>query len=175
MNRDVFRTAVLLIIVALIAASLIIRSHSPAHPASLVRRSGDAALYPPAETPGEVDQTITQENIEQTICVSGYTKHVRPPVELTNRIKRERMMRYTLSGTLSEYELDHIIPLELGGCPNCPTNLWMEPLQDAHEKDRVENYLHRQVCDGKMQLIDAQQLITRDWYAVFKQIEHAHP
>jgi hypothetical protein len=65
-------------------------------------------------------------------------------------------------------EVDHFIPLELGGS-NDITNLWPEPYSapGAHEKDHVENYLHEQVCNGSMALGDAQQMIANDWYAVY--------
>src|ERR1019366_5961663 len=49
-------------------------------------------------------------------------------------------------------EGDHLVPLELGG-DNVIANLWPEPAEPHpgfHEKDRVENYLHRQVCSGAM-------------------------
>src|ERR1700685_964893 len=38
----------------------------------------------------------------------------------------------------SAYELDHLIPLELGGCPDCKENLWLEPYDPqpgARQKD----------------------------------------
>ena len=132
-------------------------------------RVGDAWLYPPESTPGAVDAEVTQDDIQQTICISGYTTRVRPPTGFTNRLKRELMEEYNLPGEPSDYELDHDIPLELGGCGDCLTNLWMEPLTHpgAHEKDRVENYLHRAVCDGQITLADAQMAIARDWYSVY--------
>jgi hypothetical protein len=71
------------------------------------------------------------------------------------------------------YEVDHLIPLELGG-DNTIANLWPEaadPVPGFHEKDKVENYLHRQVCSGAMGLTDAQRQIASDWLKVWKQIE----
>jgi hypothetical protein len=71
------------------------------------------------------------------------------------------------------FEVDHLIPLELGG-DNTIANLWpeaAEPVPGFHEKDRVENYLHRQVCSGAMGLADAQRDIARDWLKVWKRIE----
>ena len=53
-------------------------------------------------------------------------------------------------------------------------NLWpeaAEPRPGFHQKDKVENYLHRQVCAGAMSLTDAQRQIATDWIAVWKQIE----
>jgi hypothetical protein len=37
-----------------------------------------------------------------------------------------------------KYELDHIIPLCLGGSPTDPSNLQLEPWDEATRKDRVE-------------------------------------
>ena len=67
------------------------------------------------------------------------------------------------------YELDHFVPLELGGS-NDPKNLWpeaAEPRPGFHEKDKVENYLHKLVCSGTMRLLEAQQAIESDWYSEF--------
>ena len=66
-------------------------------------------------------------------------------------------------------EIDHLISLELGG-DNGLANEWPQPytpVPGAHEKDKVENWLHAQVCSGKMELADAQKQIATDWYAVY--------
>ncbi len=70
------------------------------------------------------------------------------------------------------YEVDHFIPLELGGS-NDISNLWPEaakPTPGFHEKDKVENYLHRQACSGSMSLQQARQEITSNWLQVYDQI-----
>jgi hypothetical protein len=57
----------------------------------------------------------------------------------------------------------------LGGS-NDITNLWPEaasPTPGFHPKDKVENYLHEQVCKGAMSLGQAQSLITTNWLAVY--------
>jgi len=138
-------------------------------PATRFARLGDASLYPPEETSGAIDDRVTQGNIHETICVSAYAAGVRPSSSFTSRIKHERMQQSGLPGMQSDYELDHVIPLELGGCPDCMANLWMESwsFPGAHEKDRVENYLHREVCADHITLADAQNMITQDWYAVY--------
>ena len=69
---------------------------------------------------------------------------------------------------MGEYELDHIIPLEVGGNPQDRSNLALQPWYgegSAVEKDRLENQLHRLVCNGEMGLIDAQKCIAEDWHA----------
>lgn len=40
----------------------------------------------------------------------------------------------------------------------------------AREKDMLENYLHRQVCSGQMDVRAAQQAISRDWFSSWKQM-----
>jgi len=59
-------------------------------------------------------------------------------------------------------ELDHLVPLELGGS-NDVTNLWPEVGSIPNAKDEVENTLHSWVCSGKMTLIQAQTEIAGDW------------
>jgi hypothetical protein len=71
------------------------------------------------------------------------------------------------------YEVDHLIPLELGG-DNVIENLWAEPARPQpgfHEKDEVENCLHKQVCSGAIRIDAAQNVIARDWIKVWEQIE----
>lgn len=138
-----------------------------------IGRAGNPRLYPPAETPGAVDGRITPENIHQTICVSGYTRTLRPGRNITDAIKRKRMEELSLPGESSDYELDHLIPMELGGCGDCPANLWMEPFSDALQKDRVENYLHQQVCQDRIGLSEAQRLIVEDWYGIYLKIRES--
>jgi hypothetical protein len=69
-------------------------------------------------------------------------------------------------------EIDHIIALELGGA-DTEANLFPQPYNPpsgigAHAKDRVENYLHHQVCDHGFSLPLAQQQIASDWYQVYQ-------
>jgi hypothetical protein len=71
-----------------------------------------------------------------------------------------------------EYEVDHLISLELGGS-NSIRNLWPEsyitqPL-NARVKDRVENKLHQLVCAGTVPLEQAQKEIAADWTAAYVQ------
>lgn len=125
-------------------------------------------------TPGALNPSVTQSNIQRTICVTGYTATIRPSVSYTNPLKAELMRSYGLTGMPSAYELDHLISLELGGNPTSPSNLWPEaylPVPGAHEKDKVENYLHSQVCGGQMTLAAAQKQIASDWGAVWAKIK----
>ena len=124
-------------------------------------------------TPGAIDPRVTQSNVRNTICRRGYTSTVRPPFEYTNAMKHRLMRIYGVAGSIHDYELDHLIPLELGGCPKCEANLWPEPrnvFPGASEKDEVESYLRDQVCSGRMPLAEAQQQIAADWYGVYRRM-----
>lgn len=44
------------------------------------------------------------------------------------------------------------------------------PNPGAKQKDRVENYLHRQVCSGEITLEEAQNALRNDWVRVYDQI-----
>lgn len=117
-------------------------------------------------TPGVTNPGVTQANIVTTICVRGWTATVRPPASYTTALKRQQMIAYGETGPVSGYEEDHQIPLELGGAPRDPRNLWPEPwngAQGAHTKDQTENSLHRSVCSGAMRLADAQAQMVQQW------------
>ena len=115
----------------------------------------------PTCTPGAIDPAVTQADIQTTICRSGYTATVRPPVSETDKLKREMYTAYGIpTGTASE--LDHLVSLELGGA-NDASNLWPEVGSQPNPKDSVENDLHKAVCSGKVTLAAAQQAIASDW------------
>jgi hypothetical protein len=123
-------------------------------------------------TPGVINPDVTQANIDSTICVAGFTKTIRPPASYTGKLKRQQIQEYGYTDTNSrDYEEDHFISLELGGSPTDPKNLWPEPHPSTNEKDKVEDYLHKQVCDGKLTLAQVQSEITQNWYAVYQQIK----
>ncbi|TMV43420.1 hypothetical protein FGG78_41530, partial [Thioclava sp. BHET1] len=69
----------------------------------------------PQINPGAIDPRVTQANIHRTICVPGYSRSVRPPVSYTERVKRQQIAAYRYADRrLRDYELDHLISLELG-------------------------------------------------------------
>jgi hypothetical protein len=126
---------------------------------------GEDIYYPDVtKTPGDIFSDVTATDV----CRSGYSSSVRSVSVATKKaVYTEYGILYPPdSGT---YEVDHFIPLELGGS-NDIKNLWPEPANPTpgfHQKDTVENYLHKQVCNGQMTLGDAQDLIKTDWYSVF--------
>ena len=109
-----------------------------------------------ARTPGVLNPDVTQANIATTICVSGWTKAIRPPTGYTNDLKLKQMREYSVGGSPSDYQEDHLISLELGGHPTDPRNLWPEPYPRASAVDAIENELNRRVCSGDLSLERAQ-------------------
>jgi hypothetical protein len=125
----------------------------------------------PACTPGITWQAVTQATIRQTICRPGWTKTVRPPESYTQPLKLRQIARYGYASTWpAGYEEDHLIPLELGGAPRDPRNLWPERGPSPNAKDRVENALRRAVCDGRVSLRAAQRVIAADWETALAQL-----
>ena len=113
-----------------------------------------------ARTPGVINPDVRQETIGRTICVSGWTRTIRPPEVYTSALKVEQIREYGLAGSPSDYQEDHLISLELGGHPTDRRNLWPEPRPHAEEVDRVENQLREQICSGALTLAGAQRRIS---------------
>ncbi len=133
--------------IALAVLAIVLRSRDH-HPPAVV---ADAA-----RTPGVLNPDVTQSNIKQTICVQGWTRTIRPPVEYTNALKVKQMRAYRELGPPSDYQEDHLISLELGGSPTDARNLWPEPYPRAAQVDQIENDLNAKVCSGALSLADAQ-------------------
>lgn len=135
----------------------------------------DATLPDSARTPGATNPAVTQSDIGQTICVSGWTSTVRPSSSVTTRLKIQQLQSgYSYDGDMAtaDYEEDHLISLELGGSPASPLNLWPEPYNavgGARVKDQVENKLHSLVCSDSLTLAAAQMAIATNWWAAYEE------
>jgi hypothetical protein len=146
---------------------------TPGTPVASTVIPADAAFLPnPAWQPGANNPDVTQDNIQQTICVSGYTKTIRPPTSYTEPLKKQQITQYGYSDTnLADYEEDHLIALEDGGSPTDPANLWPQPRNtspwNASTKDTLENTLHQMVCSGQITLDEARQALATDWVAAY--------
>lgn len=131
-------------------------------------------------TPGATNPAVTQATIQQTICVKGWTSTIRPPVTYTDPLKRQQMGEYGFTDAISLHEEDHLIPLELGGNPTDPTNLWPQPHAGndgaslgSQAKDKTENATRAAVCDGRMPLSVAQKRIASDWVSLYNEFNNA--
>jgi hypothetical protein len=142
------RTALVATALLLLGVAIVI----PQHPKPTSPYHAD-----PGRTPGVLNPDVTQATIGSTICVRGWTKTIRPPTSYTNELKLKQMREYGVRGSLSDYQEDHLISLELGGHPTDPRNLWPEPYPRASEVDAMENDLNDKVCFGELTLDEAQR------------------
>ena len=115
---------------------------------------------------------VRQGTIAQTICVPGYTSSVRPSTTYTNGLKLRLTHEQSIpSETAGSFELDHRIPLALGGHPRNPKNLTLQPWDGedgAKKKDRLERRLQVLVCAGSLQLDMARRAIFVNWQEAYK-------
>jgi hypothetical protein len=76
-------------------------------------------------------------------------------------------------GPHPNYEVDHRVPLCLGGSDD-DANLWaqprrsIEPVWNAERKDELEARLCQLVCSGQLDLGSAQREIATDWQTVYR-------
>jgi hypothetical protein len=104
------------------------------------------------------------------VQVCGHSSEHR---HFSNALRDEVLARYGLPpGPHSDYEIDHLVPVCLGG-GNDVSNLWpqprrsIEPKWNAEAKDRLETVLCNLVCDGLLDIGDAQEAITKDWIGAY--------
>lgn len=132
-----------------------------------------ADLPDPVHTPGAINLNVTQENIQQTICVKGYTKTIRPPAYYTNKLKKQQLHEHGYADTnLKHYEEDHLIALSIGGATDDPLNLWPQPRNSkwgADKKDQLERVLYKKVCAQKLALAVARHAMATNWIEAWKQ------
>lgn len=125
--------------------------------------------YPNSEwTPGKANPVLTKE----LICSPSFrTGHYRN-VPLSEKKKVTALYGYDWQKDHKKFEYDHLIPLE-GGGSNDIENLWPQIWSEAREKDKVENFLHREVCQDRIALKKAQRQISTDWYSVYLRMKKA--
>ena len=138
-------------------------------------RNGPPTAFPGRspfeEPPGALSTAVNQDNIATTICVAGWTTTVRPPTSYTQTVKRQMLAQVGAPASeASQYELDHFVPLALGGNPTSLQNLWLQRWLgswNARIKDRLERKLQVLVCDGKVSLAAARNAIRKGWKAAY--------
>jgi hypothetical protein len=114
----------------------------------------------PAKTPGAV---LTRKSSD--VCTLGWAgAHRNVPYGVRHQV----MSAYGVPHEKwKNYELDHLISLELGGS-NDPRNLWPQRYPQAYSKDSLENALHRAVCSNRLPLDSAQRWIAHNWVSAYR-------
>jgi len=130
------------------------------------------------------DQKLTPGAVTSATDTSRICPHVDPALEAARPTSAEKAQVYAAYGLSypqppGVYELDHLVPIELGGQPDSAANEFPErndtpdPAMIAkwhlsapfvhNSKDIEEDVLHQLVCAGRVPLSVAQQAIARDW------------
>ncbi|HIH20389.1 TPA: HNH endonuclease [Candidatus Micrarchaeota archaeon] len=129
-------------------------------------------------SPGAINASCTVKDI----CTPGYTKTVR---NVSQSVWNKVFEEYGVTEHSGEtFEVDHIVSLQLCGS-NDISNLYAEPVDPRpcpqgfvrcgfKEKDKVENWLNDQVCNGLMTLTDAQHQIAENWTAVYQRMQQSN-
>ncbi len=126
----------------------------------------------PQCTPGGVNPSVTEQTLRDPDWRTGCVRDC----ETSETRKHATYAWYGLvsphdnAGEHQVCELDHLVPLELGGADGLG-NLWPQCGPDGAElcrrnfkmKDHVENYLADEVKSGRMPLDSAQRAIAADW------------
>ncbi len=156
-----------------------------APPAWLVADKADAAVTPPAApqaapaidlsaaapAPAPAATAARNPNVHQatvatTVCRAGYTKRLRGSFAA-----RYRAMLLASAAVPKEewqhWQLDHRVPLALGGAARDASNLSLQPITQARRKDRLEVKLQCLVCTGQVPLHVARREVERDWQAAY--------
>jgi len=119
----------------------------------------------PALSPGKAASTDQAEVCARSGGKTYSKQHRKTPVSLKVWIMKEYGQP---PGHAGDGEIDHILPLCLGGADEA-ANLWWQPgnghgtVWTYHLKDKLEAYACREVCGGKVPLATAQGWFMPDW------------
>jgi hypothetical protein len=138
----------------------------PLHP---VAEHSGCRVRGPLPDPGCTPGTRYRRVGKKQVCTPGYAGRVRDvPQSRKDAIYAAYGMTRHFNG--HNGEVDHLVSLELGGT-NATANLFPEaasPRPGSHEKDRLENELHDEVCSGQISLRRAQTLIAGNWVKAYR-------
>jgi hypothetical protein len=107
-----------------------------------------------------------------TVCSQANVKNKAVPVALQQRVFEE----YGIAGADPQaYEVDYLVTPALGGADDIH-NLWPHSysatIWNAQVKDALEDDLRDMVCNGSLDLAQAQREIATDWIAAYKKYFH---
>ncbi len=108
----------------------------------------------------------------RTVCAQANTKNKAVSVALQRKVFQE----YGIADAKPQaYEVDYLVTPALGGADDI-RNLWPHSYSatswNAQVKDALEDRLRDMVCDGSLDLAEAQQEIARNWIAAYQKYFH---
>ena len=143
--------------------------------------SNPFAQFGPTQPVVRPDKNLTGGSVRtgDRDAACGHARENRGPLSSARRDEILRRYGYPL-GTHPDYEIDHLIPLCLGGADD-PSNLWPQPRRsiekawNAEAKDRLERLMCNMVCDGQIDIATAQQAFATDWIAAYQKYVGQQP
>jgi len=119
-------------------------------------------------SPGAYYSRLTK----RVICAGSFHTGTIRNVPQAEKFTVER--EYGMAASYYGYtiEIDHIVPLELGGS-NALANLFPElgsGTANYHVKDSLENRAKAAVCDGQLPLRAARRGFARNWEALYRRL-----
>ena len=132
-------------------------------------------LPDPSLTPGALDPEVMPSSIKESICKAGHftwTEGHMPPKSFLEKMEKEQIAAYGYPDeNIKHYQMDHLIPLSLGGSPTDTKNIWPQLLiskWSARRKAYLEGILHEKVCKGEISLTQAQEEIRSNWIQTYQ-------
>lgn len=157
------RTLALFFGLGLLAGALCAQAH--------YRTDGSYSLPDAKVTPGAVNRDLVADPSGKTHMVEGHEANLcakdfrtGPYRHTSESVKKKACAEYGAKDCPGpNWEVDHLISLEIGGADQIG-NLWPQPILQARLKDHgTEDVLPKMICAGKISLRDAQQCISGDW------------
>jgi hypothetical protein len=152
--------AIALGLAILFSSAYLVRSSLDFRPAPEVSFP-DARLTPGAATLADMQAVCSQSNVKNKVVSAALQKKV-----------------FTEYGILRPepraYEVDYLVTPALGGADDL-RNLWphsYSAVWNARVKDDLEDLLRNKVCDGTLELGQAQREIAQNWIAAYKKYFH---
>ena len=122
-------------------------------------------------TPGVANPQLTRAVICSKSFKTGDYRNV-PEAK-----KLQVFKRYGIDPKSDKWEIDHLIAIEAGGS-NAVENLWPQSYTTkpygAHQKDRLENLIHKKICSGELSLEDGQKALSQNWIESYQRYIIAH-
>jgi hypothetical protein len=135
---------------------------SRSRPSAVIVSSPDSSLTPGA----------TLLVSRRAVCAQVNIKNKVVPVALQRKVFEE----YGIAGADPRaYEVDYLVTPALGGADDIH-NLWPHSYSatvwNAQVKDTLEDRLREMVCDGSLELTEAQREIAANWIPAYKKYFH---
>jgi hypothetical protein len=131
------------------------------------RRYRDGALGSDHScAPGALDRAVIGRTA-QTVCNPTWVASA-SRARLPRATQARLVIEYQLPGPLSTYVIARVVPIEDGGSPTNPRNLYLLPLNGwGGERTQavVANQLRNQICAHKLTVGEAAKTLEGNWLA----------